>query len=88
MIKPFGDNILVQPIEKKTMIISSVPPLTTWGKVLEIGKDVKKVKVGDIIWFVRWGLNETEHPHNETIKCFTVPESPEIILATLENEEA
>lgn len=54
-INPFGSNILVQPIEKKTPLGSG--PLCEYGRVVAVGESVEKVKVDDQIGFLVWGVN-------------------------------
>lgn len=57
MIKPFGDQILVKPIEQKTVILAEKKTLCEYGEVLAVGNQVKEIKVGDKIGFTLWGLN-------------------------------
>ena len=48
MIKPFGNQILVEPVEQKQVLVSQQKSLCEYGKVLAVGSDVKHVKVGDL----------------------------------------
>lgn len=78
-IQPFGTNILVQPTEKSTVIAIKNTSKCDYGKVIAIGKDVKEIKVGDIIGFVNHGLLALEV---DKTKLFFVPECSDFILAT------
>jgi len=68
-MKLLRDFIQIEPIEIKDttesgIILAKHEEQSHWvrevssysGKVLEIGKDVKEVKVGDTIYFLRWGI--------------------------------
>lgn len=59
-IKPFGNNILVKPTEKKQILVSDSGTLCEYGEVLAIGEGVSSIKVGDIIGFTTWGVNKLE----------------------------
>jgi co-chaperonin GroES (HSP10) len=79
-IKPFGKNILVKPIEKKQILVSSQPSLCEYGTVIAIGDEVTKIKVGDTIGYTVWGVNSLEI---ENEKHYFIPESGEFILGVL-----
>ena len=59
-IIPFGDQILIEPFEKKQVLVSEQRSLSKYGKVIAIGEDVQKVKVGDMIAFIDWGMNSVD----------------------------
>lgn len=81
MIKPFGRNILVEPIQEKQTLVSETPSLAQYGIVIEIGKDVINIKKGDKIGFLLWGVN---HLEIEGKKYYFVPEQDEFILGTID----
>lgn len=81
MIKPFGNQILVEPVEQKQVLVSQQKSLCEYGKVLAVGSDVKHVKVGDTIGFTVWGLNSLEV---EGKKHYFVQEDSQFLLGTIE----
>lgn len=78
-ITPFGRNILVQPTEVKTVVSVKNTSKCDYGKVIAIGKEVKEVKVGDIVGFVNHGLLALEV---DKTKLFFIPETDDFLLAT------
>lgn len=80
MIKPFGKQILVQPVIKSQIAVSDNVSLCEYGKVIDIGDDVQKIKVGDEIGFTVWGLN---HIEINGIKYYFVLEDTNFILGTI-----
>jgi co-chaperonin GroES (HSP10) len=79
-IKPFGNNILVEPTAKKQILVSDRKSLCEYGKVIAIGKDVKEIKIGDTIGYLVWGISSLEIG-NKT--HYFVPESAEFLLGTI-----
>jgi len=79
IIKPFGNQILIEPIQKKQII--GVPALCEYGTVVAIGDDVQKIKVGEVVGFIKWGINELDVDGK---KYLFVQETPANILGTLE----
>ncbi len=84
MIKPFGNQILIEPVQETQTLVSEEPSLSCYGTVLDVGDDVKKVKVGDKVAFLLWGVN---HVDIESKKYYFVPELSEFILGTISNEQ-
>lgn len=80
-IKPFGNNMLILPTEKKQAL--GQKPLCEYGTVLEIGSEVKNVKVGDTVGYLIWGVSSLEI---EGKKHYFVPESSDFLLCTIEND--
>lgn len=68
-IIPIGERVLVKPFSemelkkgKKSSILlpeSMTKERSAQGKVLAVG-DIKKVKVGDVIFFSKYGYDEVE----------------------------
>lgn len=79
-IKPFGNQILIQPMQKKSVIVSQSKNFCDYGTVIAVGDDVKVIKVDDIIGYTVWGLN---HLEIDGIKHYFVPEDPRFILGTI-----
>lgn len=87
-IKPFGNNILVKPSEKKNPLLSE-RKMCEYGKVIAIGENVGRdwlgfkkkgsIKIGDTIGYTVWGLNSLEIKNE---KHYFVPEDPRFILGT------
>lgn len=97
-VKPFGANLLVEPVVKKQVLVADRQTLCEYGKVIDMGDDVNKhggflgwfglkkkngLKVGDTVGFLVWGLNHLEIDEK---RYYFVPESDEFILGTIENE--
>ncbi len=80
-IQPFGNQILVEPIEVKNVLVSQQKSLCEYGKVTAIGQDVKHVAVGDTIGFTVWGLN---HLEVEGKKYYFIQEDPQFLLGKIE----
>jgi len=81
-IKPFGDRILVKPIERKTVLVSDDGNLNEYGEVVAIGEDVKRIKVGDKIGFSVFGIEKLVI---EDEKFYFIQESPEFLLGVIED---
>lgn len=56
MIKPFGNQILIKPSENKGVLGDK--SLCKYGEVIDVGDEVKNVKVGQTIGFIEWGMNK------------------------------
>jgi co-chaperonin GroES (HSP10) len=78
-IKPFGNQILIEPINKKQII--GVPTLCEYGTVVAIGDDVQVIKVGEVVGFIKWGINELDIDGK---KYLFVQENAANILGTIE----
>ena len=80
MIKPFGNQILLEPFEEKQVLVQETPSLSCYGKVLDVGENVYKIKVGDNVAFLLWGVN---HVEIEGKKYYFCQELPEFILGII-----
>lgn len=80
-IKPFGRNIVVEPVEKKQILVSDRKSLCEYGKVVSIGEEVKSIKVGDTIGYLVWGINSLQIDEKT---YYFVPEDDEFLLGTIE----
>ncbi len=83
MIKPFGTRVLIKPVKVSGPLQSD--SLCEYGEVLAIGEDVKKIKIGDTIAFISFGV---EHFEMDGEKHYFVNEGNEFVLAkvTLKDE--
>ncbi len=79
-IKPFGNQILIEPIKKEQILVSDNNTLCEYGKVVAIGDEVEKIKVGDIIGHTVWGVNSLDI-NNE--RYYFIPEDARFILGTI-----
>jgi chaperonin GroES len=72
MLKPLGDNVLVEPLENKEEKIGSIyipesakeKSSSHMGTVVAMGTDdelEKLIKVGDVIIYEEFGVNEIEY---------------------------
>lgn len=80
MIQPFGDQILVKPIEKQQVLLSEEGTLSEYGEVVAIGSHVSEIKVGDKIGFSVFGIEKLIIDEQ---KYYFIRESPEFLLCTL-----
>lgn len=83
LIKPFGKNLLVEPVEVKSPILGD-KSLCEYGKVIAIGTTTTEIKVGDVIGYTVFGVNKLEIG---TEKYYLIPETDEFILAIIEDEK-
>lgn len=67
--KPLGERVVVEPIEEKStggiVLPETVKKLHVRGKVIAIGDEVKKVKVGDIVLYEKGSVMKIETAYNE-----------------------
>lgn len=82
---PFGDKIVVEPMTKQGFLVQDQKPLEEMGKVIAIGKNVKFVKVGDILCFSSWGCTKT--PEVDGVSHYVVPEMSEFIQGKYESRK-
>lgn len=82
-VKPLFNQILVNPVQESTTLLTPEAVFLNYGEVTAIGEDVTRVKVGDKICFTIWGLN---HVEIEGVKHYLVPEDRQFLLGTLVNE--
>jgi hypothetical protein len=80
-IIPFGKNIYVEPIIQEQVLVSDDEVRCSFGKVLAIGEDVKKIKVGDVVGYEVFGVKRLEVNHKDN---FFIPEDSDFLLCNLE----
>lgn len=78
---PLFNQIMIEPIVKEQVLIADKKTLCEYGKVISIGEDVHKIKVGDVIAFTIWGLNSIEIDDK---KYHFVQENEDFLLGKLE----
>lgn len=77
----FGKRIQIEPLEKESIFKTTNKNLAEYGKVISIGSEVKKIKVGDTILFTIWGVDKIT---KEDKDYYFILESDEFILAVEE----
>ncbi len=80
-IKPFGNRILVKPVEREQVLVSDDGTLNEYGIVEAIGPDVKVVRVGDKVGFSVFGVEKLVIDEQ---KYYFISEDPEFLLAIIE----
>lgn len=80
MIQPFGDNLLIKPVEEGGILQSMEGSLCQYGEVVAIGDKVQHIKVGDKIGFTIWGVNKLKI---ENEKYYFIPEDSRFVLGIL-----
>ncbi len=80
-LKPFGKNILIEPQARNTILVSDQGSLCEYGIVVAIGESVEKVKVGDKLGFVVWGIQKLEVDEKT---YYFLPENEDFILGFIE----
>lgn len=83
MFIPYYDKIEVIPLKKDAMLLTPDQNKEERGEVVSIGRDVKFVKVGDILYFSSWGCTETQEV--DGVKRYIIPEASEFILGKEEH---
>lgn len=81
-IRPFGNRILVKPVEKAQVLVGDDGTLNEYGEVIAIGPTVSHIKVGDKIGFSVFGV---EKLIIEDEKYYFLQEDVEFLLATIED---
>lgn len=80
MITPFGNQILVKPIEKQQVLVSDDGTLSEYGVVEAVGSEVQEIKIGDKIGFSVFGIEKLIIDEQ---KYYFIRESPEFLLCTI-----
>lgn len=81
MIIPFGDQILVKPIEKQQVLVSDDGTLSEYGEVIAIGDKCTTIKVGDKVGFSVFGVEKLVIDEQ---KHYFIRENPEFLLCKIE----
>lgn len=56
---PYFEYVLIEPVEKKQIIIAEKAKLETFGKVVAIGPDVSSnTNIGDYVAFEMWDVKD------------------------------
>lgn len=83
MIKPFGDQILIKPVERQQVLVSDDGILSEYGEVVAIGMNVLHIKVGDMVGFSVFGIEKLIIDEQ---KYYFIRESPEFLLCTITDD--
>lgn len=79
-IKPFGNNILIRPTERKQVLVSDRKSLQEYGEVVAIGDEVKGIEVGQTVFYTVWGTKSLEY-QGENV--YFIPADPRFLLGTV-----
>lgn len=82
-IIPFGNQVLVKPVQKEQVLVSDDGALSEYGEVVAIGDEVQKIKVGDKIGFSVFGV---EKLIIDDQKFYFIRESAEFLLCVIRDE--
>lgn len=69
---PYQDYLLIEPVEKKQVLVAETGKLETFGKVINKGKGVVETKIGDYVAFELWDVKDCSINGK---KLYAVPES-------------
>lgn len=83
-IKPFGKNILIEPVARNQVLVSDQGALCEYGNVVAVGDEVTKIKVGDKVGFLVWGVSKLEIQEKA---YYFLNESADFILGFIEDIE-
>ena len=81
MIKPFGNYLLIKPVEKQQVLVSDEGLLSEYGEVIAIGDEVTKITVGQKVGFSVFGVEKLVIDEQ---KYYFIRESAEFLLCTIE----
>ncbi len=82
-IIPLGKNILVEP-ETENRVLASQPIEKDFGTVVSIGDEVKKIKVGDKLAYLKFGIKRVEV--SDTEKYLFIAEDSPWLLGVVVND--
>ena len=57
---PFGDYLLIQPVEKEQVLVSDQEILCTYGKCIAVGNKADKDLLGKTLGYEVWGVKTIE----------------------------
>lgn len=80
-IIPYGDRLLIKPVERKTVLVSDDGTLNEYGEVMAVGDACSgKIKVGDRVGFSVFGV---EKLIIEEEKYYFIKQDSEFLLCTI-----
>lgn len=80
-IKPFGNRILIKPVEKQQVLVSDDGTLNEYGEVVAVGNKVQEIKIGDRVGFSVFGVEKLVIDEQ---KYYFLQEDSEFLLCTME----
>lgn len=81
----YKTNIQVKPIDKGK-IIGNTAKYYLYGEVVGVGSEVKDIKVGDMVGYTIFGVEEILEA--DGTKTFYLQDNPDFILAISKKNEA
>jgi co-chaperonin GroES (HSP10) len=73
MLKPLNKNILIEP-ELENRVLATQPIETDFGTVIEVGDECTKIKKGDRLAFLKFGVKRIETDSKKYV--FIAEDSP------------
>lgn len=83
---PYGDKIVIRPIEQKKIIHADEQKFEEMGEVLSVGEAVSFVKPGDIVFFVSHACWKTPKEEDGT-QHWVISSGEEFILGKYVSEQ-
>lgn len=62
-MKPLANNVLIKPIKeevKSSILLPDKKEVPQKGEVLAIGNEVKRVSIGDMVYYKKWQATDIE----------------------------
>ena len=81
-INPFGNRILVKPVERTQVLVSDDGTLNEYGEVIAVGSEVSQIKIGDKVGFSVFGIEKLVIDEE---KYYFLQETSDFLLCTIED---
>lgn len=80
-IIPFGDYLLIEPIEKEQVLVSDEEIFCTYGKVIGLGEKANEKLLGKTVGYEIWGVKSIEIGAR---KHYLISQSSDFLLGEIE----
>jgi co-chaperonin GroES (HSP10) len=78
--KPYYDKIEIKPVKQEAFMPTDDQKFIEVGKVIAVGSRVKNIKIGQTIYFLAYGCDQT--PEIDGVTHYVVTADPRFILGT------